>query len=152
MGPEDYYRDSEDVGFEPSTPRAWWTKAMHAEHAKCPELCRGGFIGETCDAWKFCHCNTPERVVSLMLEYMESRADLPPDTGMVGQAYQEWNAAWKKRHPIDGTDNEMWCAYLADAAGWTEHGGSLPYAWPTPAGLAWLEDARTWKRVTVEEP
>ncbi len=72
----------------------------------------------------FCRCGDNEMVDRLMLAYLTSGTP---------------------EHPIllhvDG-DAGMLIAYIADAAGWTEHGTSVNYTWLTEEGKAFLPKLR----------
>lgn len=120
---------------EVTPPRPWWTDKMRKSG-----LWFDTWVEETMAVWGFCCCGQPEVIIRNMLAYMESCADKPPEI-CDGADWTAWREAYKKRHPILETDVFWFCAYLADAAGWTEHGGSVNSAW-LDRGEAWLEEAR----------
>lgn len=67
----------------------------------------------------WCGCGEPERVDEMMLAYLQSR---------VGEDYP-------KPDPVGvSPDAVPLLAYMADALGWTEHGGSVGGAWLTDNG------------------
>ncbi|HYF46707.1 MAG TPA: hypothetical protein VD926_10895 [Acidimicrobiales bacterium] len=72
-----------------------------------------------CTELGWCTCGNPEDVDRMMLAYLTARSydDFP-----------------KPRAEGVSEDAEMLLAYIADALGWTEHGGSVGGAWLTDDG------------------
>lgn len=64
----------------------------------------------------WCGCGDNERVDELMLRYLDS---VP---------------SWERPASDLSADEHLLLAYVADSAGWTEHGGSVGGAWLTPSG------------------
>lgn len=84
------------------------------------------------DALNFCGCGRPERVAELLAAYLSA---LVEDSR---QAEARCVPTWKQQPwlEVGGDDRDVFlmCAYIADAAGWTEHGGSVHGAWITESG------------------
>lgn len=75
------------------------------------------------DQLGWCGCGSPERVDELMLVYL--------------------SACSGDYEPLEvDSDALIILAYIADREGWTEHGGSLPYAWLTDSGSEALANLR----------
>lgn len=76
----------------------------------------------------FCGCGNPEIIDQALIAYL----------GCINHDVDHWD----DRPPLDeqyarcgGEVAWHFCAYMADALGWTEHGGSVLGAWPTDTGV-----------------
>lgn len=138
--------DQEDI---PGTSLLWWTQRM-LDLAKDPLVqfgdFDGDFVGETFECFQFCQCGSPGDIVDHLLAYMrflKARSEIYHSTNsrVSDEQYEEL----RKQHPIADSNVGMFCAYLADSVGWTEHGGSVGGAWLSESGKAWLLDAEKWE-------
>lgn len=86
---------------------------------------------EMCELFDFCSCGAPWKMVAYIKKYL---TEISKDWGERG-SLKEDAAYWM-------------AAYLCDAHGLTEHGGSVGSAWLTELGKEWLEKLKSYK---VEE-
>jgi hypothetical protein len=94
------------------------------------------------DGLGWCGCGTPERAVRPLRAYLEVLALRDGTASWVdGRASASWEASLQAIDALG--DAGALVAYVADAAGWTEHGSSVVGAWLTDLGRAVLEDLRT---------
>lgn len=139
--------------------RGWFTGCPHcgaALYVRNAAVVREGATCDNCRGWEadddigdvnealvstelgWCGCGSPEEVDRMMLAYLEARAE----------------EDWPKPHPEGvSEDAEQLLSYIADALGWTEHGGSVGGAWLTDDGkTARANLAAAAISVTPEEP
>lgn len=135
----------------------WHPLDKNAEVMACPQLDihgtmdglrEGSFSGpeypkvraSVNDELKWCGCGDGDRVDELMLDYLTWK-----------ETYWTWVRSQDERVRIDWTqtpdcplaeDVQILLAYIADAAGWTEHGGSVFGAWLTDDGDEALANLR----------
>jgi len=74
----------------------------------------------------WCGCGDPDSVLDLVRRYLETTA----------WAWEDWGARHQERNAHAQMDQDAWMLleYVCDAAGWTEHGGSVGGAWLTEEG------------------
>jgi hypothetical protein len=90
------------------------------------------------DDLKFCACGDPERIVELIRNYL-SYVDEIMGADTHGSDWATWWKARREHWELDDDDLYLVIAYIADALGFTEHGGSIYGAWLTDKGRAEIE-------------
>lgn len=73
----------------------------------------------------WCGCGMPEEIDKAMLTYLSSGTHPYPNILKINNT------------------TDLFCAYIADSLGWTEHGGSVYGAWLTEEGKKILDGIQT---------
>jgi hypothetical protein len=85
------------------------------------------------DGLGLCGCGDQDRLRELLVQYLSLVAERVPEA--------DWTAIWHRLEAMG--DAGMLLSFVCDAAGWTEHGGSVGGAWLTDEGRAALADLQS---------
>jgi hypothetical protein len=81
----------------------------------------------------FCPCGEPELITTAVMRYMAS-----PKPIVYGEPFHDL-----------GEMGFQLIAYIANAIGWTEHGGAVTASWPTDMGY---EALKHWQTMSQAQP
>lgn len=79
---------------------------------------------------KFCGCGSPEEIDEALVDYL---------SGLDHESWDDRPSLQEQYDRCGGQRAFLFCAYVSDALGWTEHGGSIYGAWLEPAGRTALK-------------